>query len=395
MPPSTNPTPPGRASKLTEAVDADLRHAEQAEAAGDEETALRLGAELATTSQRLALPADRQAALFVLLGRLTSGIDAGDCVTVCLAMAERCRAEDGLLHAAAATACTRLRLLQWLWSDPAFESLLNRPALDASRRELLLSRLLQDAMGLRSPWWEPVVMGLLERDPQGVRHALAALPAGATLDEQADAAYAVAAALLTLGDAAGAHAIRSQTTLAWPGSGSQRARAALHLDALLAAARGELNLALALYRDYAMQAAQHIGKLHPTMRGLLKSLTALPPSKPRDLLDVRPVYLEEALALMNSGEAPPGVASLARRVGVSERTLREAFRTHLRTTPKDHALTLRLDAARRFVDSGMAAGMPVSELALRFGFGHAGRFSSLYRKRFGRSPAAPSSGTPG
>jgi AraC family ethanolamine operon transcriptional activator len=81
----------------------------------------------------------------------------------------------------------------------------------------------------------------------------------------------------------------------------------------------------------------------------------------------------------------PTIAVLCEALGVRARTLHEAFRDHLDTTPKAYLKALRLNAARRDL---LRAGprTTVTEVALDWGFGHFGWFSRDYRRLFGEMP---------
>ena len=81
------------------------------------------------------------------------------------------------------------------------------------------------------------------------------------------------------------------------------------------------------------------------------------------------------------------VADLAACAGVSERALHATFRRELGTTPMGYLRTRRLEAVREDL---LAAepGDGVTEIALRHGFSHLGRFAAAYRVRFGEAPSS-------
>jgi AraC family ethanolamine operon transcriptional activator len=83
---------------------------------------------------------------------------------------------------------------------------------------------------------------------------------------------------------------------------------------------------------------------------------------------------------------PPTIAALCGAVHANERTLHEAFREHLRTTPKAYLKTLRLNAARRDLLGG-GTRTTVTDVALEWGFLHFGWFSQDYRRLFGETPS--------
>lgn len=90
--------------------------------------------------------------------------------------------------------------------------------------------------------------------------------------------------------------------------------------------------------------------------------------------------------LLTNLEAPLTIRDLCQAVGASERTLHLAFRQYLGTTPKAHLKVLRLNAVRR--DLRLApSGTGVMDVAMRWGFFHAGWLSQDYRRMFGESPS--------
>ena len=99
------------------------------------------------------------------------------------------------------------------------------------------------------------------------------------------------------------------------------------------------------------------------------------------------------LALARKAEAwlrrnlaePPSIARLCETLCASERTLHEAFREHLGTTPKAYLKTLRLNAARHDLLRGLGTTR-VTDVALDWGFAHFGWFSQDYRRLFGETP---------
>ena len=98
----------------------------------------------------------------------------------------------------------------------------------------------------------------------------------------------------------------------------------------------------------------------------------------------RLAWRAEAWLRQNLAE-PPKIAALCGALSARERTLHEAFREHLGTTPKAYLKTLRLNAAHR----DLLRGLPktrVTDIALDWGFCHFGWFSQEYRRLFGETP---------
>jgi transcriptional regulator GlxA family with amidase domain len=83
----------------------------------------------------------------------------------------------------------------------------------------------------------------------------------------------------------------------------------------------------------------------------------------------------------------PGTPSLiAKRLGISLRTLELGFRDHRGSTPTQFLRRLRLEAARADLQSPNAA-TTVTSVALANGFAHLARFSAYYRSAFSEYPS--------
>jgi AraC-like DNA-binding protein/tetratricopeptide (TPR) repeat protein len=82
-----------------------------------------------------------------------------------------------------------------------------------------------------------------------------------------------------------------------------------------------------------------------------------------------------------------GIDKLAAAAGVKRRTLEKHFRRFLSRTPVEVRRDLRLERARRDLLRA-PSGLAVTDIALRCGFNHLGRFAALYRARYGESPSA-------
>ncbi|MFC4947258.1 AraC family transcriptional regulator [Pseudonocardia sp. GCM10023141] len=84
---------------------------------------------------------------------------------------------------------------------------------------------------------------------------------------------------------------------------------------------------------------------------------------------------------------PIGLAEIAAAARVGPRSLQDAFRRHLETTPMSYVREVRLARAHRdLVTADPTTGATVADIATRWGFAHHGRFAALYRERYGRSP---------
>lgn len=78
------------------------------------------------------------------------------------------------------------------------------------------------------------------------------------------------------------------------------------------------------------------------------------------------------------------LADLARAAGVSIRSLSAGFQAWRGTTPMRQLREIRLAGAHDDLLRGRAS---VSEVALRWGFNHLGRFAADYARRFGQHPS--------
>lgn len=82
-------------------------------------------------------------------------------------------------------------------------------------------------------------------------------------------------------------------------------------------------------------------------------------------------------------DQPLTLEDIAAAAGISPRGLQLAFRQHRGTTPLGFWRDLRLARAHGDLVAGTGS---VTDIALRWGFAHFGRFSESYRSRFGLSP---------
>ncbi|MEI4487835.1 GlxA family transcriptional regulator [Frigidibacter sp. MR17.14] len=82
-------------------------------------------------------------------------------------------------------------------------------------------------------------------------------------------------------------------------------------------------------------------------------------------------------------DAPESAGETAAAVGLSLRRLQSLFRDQVGVGPAEYGAELRLQAARRMVTDSRH---PMSEIALRCGFGSLSAFSRAFRSRFGLPP---------
>lgn len=94
--------------------------------------------------------------------------------------------------------------------------------------------------------------------------------------------------------------------------------------------------------------------------------------------------LAQAIRLMESHvDQPLAIAAIARRTGVTARTLENIFRGSIGETPGAYYLRLRLSAARRLV---VDTRVSMAEIAERTGFSSASVFSRSFSRAFGSAP---------
>lgn len=94
--------------------------------------------------------------------------------------------------------------------------------------------------------------------------------------------------------------------------------------------------------------------------------------------------LAQAIRFMEAHvDQPQTIAAIAKRAGVTARTLESIFRSSIDETPGAYYLRLRLAAARRLVVDTRIA---MADIAERTGFSSAAAFSRAFSKAFGEAP---------
>lgn len=107
----------------------------------------------------------------------------------------------------------------------------------------------------------------------------------------------------------------------------------------------------------------------------------------RHSLDAPPRYIRRAVEYMRANpHLPLTVSDIAATVGVSSRLLQLGFRKIHGTTPVAYLRQIRLEAIHDEL-SRPENVLPVSEVALKWGFTHMGRFAAVYRSAFGLYPS--------
>ena len=117
------------------------------------------------------------------------------------------------------------------------------------------------------------------------------------------------------------------------------------------------------------------GTVHSYTECLARAPRAAPPNAMRKATE----FMRENLL------QPLTVEDIAQAAGCSARALATVFRSQRGQTVTSVLRELRLEAAREALRTGDPA-LTVSAVAARFGFSNAGRFTALYRERFGVPP---------
>ena len=80
------------------------------------------------------------------------------------------------------------------------------------------------------------------------------------------------------------------------------------------------------------------------------------------------------------------IGEVSRAAGISERTLRNAFRREHGLSPKQYDLRERLEGVRQALRDGPPS-VTVTRIASQYGFFELGRFAGIYKDAFGESPS--------
>ncbi|MBS0125037.1 AraC family transcriptional regulator [Thetidibacter halocola] len=100
-----------------------------------------------------------------------------------------------------------------------------------------------------------------------------------------------------------------------------------------------------------------------------------------------PYYVRQAEELMTAeAREAPTIGQIARRVGVSARSLSEGFRRFRGITPREFLAAQRLERLRAELEAE-TAGRTVTEIAAGWGFANKGALAAAYRARFGELPS--------
>ncbi|MCX5044152.1 AraC family transcriptional regulator [Aldersonia sp. NBC_00410] len=115
---------------------------------------------------------------------------------------------------------------------------------------------------------------------------------------------------------------------------------------------------------------------------------AVMPGAMESTAPVRPRIVKRVLDRLHDDPSQSWTAAdMAEVAGVSVRRLQEAFHEYVGVAPREYLLDVRLD----HIHADLAAADPgtttVTDIAMRWGITHTGRFAAAYRRRFGVAPS--------
>lgn len=103
--------------------------------------------------------------------------------------------------------------------------------------------------------------------------------------------------------------------------------------------------------------------------------------------NIAPYFIKRAENYMREHlHEPLNVEIIAQAAGVSARTLFTGFKNHLGITPMAHLKELRFEQAH--LELLKNEHLSVTDIALKWGFSHLGRFSQEYKRRYGELPSS-------
>lgn len=127
----------------------------------------------------------------------------------------------------------------------------------------------------------------------------------------------------------------------------------------------------------------------PLVDGVLRGLLVVAGDDPSPGGCGPPAGLGKAVDFIRAHAAEPlTVADIAAAAGCSVRALQEAFQRRLEVTPMGYLQGVRLAGAHADLLAGDPDEATVNEVCWGWGFSHAGRFASAYRRRYGVAPSA-------
>jgi AraC-like DNA-binding protein/mannose-6-phosphate isomerase-like protein (cupin superfamily) len=101
-----------------------------------------------------------------------------------------------------------------------------------------------------------------------------------------------------------------------------------------------------------------------------------------------PRYMRRAVEYLHDhAETPPTLRALSQVAATSSRTLIRGFNRYLGLSPIAYLRDIRLQRAHEDLCRSMPEDVSVTSIAHKWNFFHLGRFTTLYKTRFGQSPA--------
>lgn len=98
--------------------------------------------------------------------------------------------------------------------------------------------------------------------------------------------------------------------------------------------------------------------------------------------------VQQAIEYMHArADSPITTTDVAEHVGLSVRGLQQGFQRQIGTSPNAMLRGIRFDRVRTELRYHSVGETTVAAVARRWGFAHAGRFSTAYAKRFGELPS--------
>jgi AraC-like DNA-binding protein len=130
---------------------------------------------------------------------------------------------------------------------------------------------------------------------------------------------------------------------------------------------------------------------HEAQRNVARALLVLYPLRAEhlshDMRGLRNKRLRLAVEFIHShAHEPLTVGDIAQAAGMSIRGMQEAFVVGMETTPMTYLRDVRLSNVHSELQALERGSVLVHEVARRWGFGHMGRFSSVYVERYGEYP---------
>jgi AraC-like DNA-binding protein len=132
-------------------------------------------------------------------------------------------------------------------------------------------------------------------------------------------------------------------------------------------------------------AAAQVRAAETLIEGLFADLPAAPPERMRSAAADRALRRAEDL-LQARADEDVAIREIAAAAGLSMRQMQHLFAQAHGLSPHGWLTRLRLERARLRLKGGRPAPS-VTDVALSAGFGHLGRFPSVYRARFGTLPS--------